>query len=123
MTHEEKKQLEARAKVLKAMSHPTRLWILNRLAEGERCVCELVDGVDADFSTVSRHLSVLREAGIVSDERRGKQVIYSLLVPCVLQFMTCIEAVLSGNEREGGPLEPDALRSCRLTSAGPLGKR
>jgi len=123
MSPVEKKNLEARARVLKAMAHPTRLWIMHRLAEGERCVCELVDGVDADFSTVSRHLSVLREAGIVSDERRGKQVIYRLLVPCVLQFMTCIEAVLSGNDREPGPLGPDDPETCCVPLSGLSGKR
>jgi DNA-binding transcriptional ArsR family regulator len=84
----------AKASVLKALAHPTRLWIVENLADGERCVCEFADAIDADFSTVSKHLSVLKHAGIVEDEKRGKQVFYRLKVPCVLNFMQCVESVL-----------------------------
>ena len=85
---------EARANVLKALAHPTRLWIIDKLAEGERCVCEFADAIDADFSTVSKHLSVLKNAGIVADDKRGKQVFYRLKAPCVLNFIKCVEAVI-----------------------------
>jgi len=88
-----------RAQVLKAMAHPTRLWMLEQLAGGERCVCEFAATVDADFSTVSRHLGVLKAAGIVEDEKRGRQVIYRLVVPCILNFMECVEAVLAERSR------------------------
>ncbi len=94
MTPVEKKLLRAKAKVLKALAHPTRLWMVEKLADGERCVCEFVDAVDVDFSTISRHLSVLRQAGIVMHDKRGKQVYYSLKVPCVINFMGCVEAVI-----------------------------
>ncbi len=94
MTPADKKLLRAKAKVLKALAHPTRLWMVEKLADGERCVCEFVDLVDFDFSTISRHLSVLRQAGIVMDDKRGKQVYYSLKVPCVVNFMGCVEAVI-----------------------------
>ncbi len=94
MNAEEKSVLVAKAHVLKALAHPTRLWIVERLADGEKCVCEFVNAVDADFSTVSRHLTVLKQAGIIRDEKRGKQVFYSLQVPCVLQFMHCVETVV-----------------------------
>ncbi len=86
--------IEAKAKILKAMGHPTRLFIIEELARGEKCVCEFVDIVGHDFSTISKHLSVLKQAGIVADEKRGQQVFYSLKVPCVLNFMGCIEAVI-----------------------------
>ena len=85
---------EARAKIFKALAHPTRLWMVEQLVEGERCVCEFVEQVDADFSTISKHLAVLKQAGIVADEKRGKQVYYSLKVPCVLNFMNCVESVI-----------------------------
>lgn len=94
MTPKEKKQYEARAKILKALAHPTRLWIARQLSDGEHCVCEFVDAVDVDFSTVSKHLTVLKEAGIVESEKRGKQVFYRLKIPCVLKFMECIDAVI-----------------------------
>jgi ArsR family transcriptional regulator len=88
---------QTRAKILKAMSHPSRLFIIDQLSEGERCVCELTDMVGADKSTVSKHLSILRDAGIVSAEKRGLQVYYTLRVPCVTNLFSCIEAVVKSN--------------------------
>ncbi|HON39425.1 MAG: metalloregulator ArsR/SmtB family transcription factor [Pseudomonadota bacterium] len=111
VTDREKAQYEAKARVLKALAHPTRLWMVERLAEREHCVCEFFEAVDADFSTVSKHLSVLRQAGIVDVEKRGKQMFYRLRVPCVLQFMGCIEAVLLDN----------AAAQCRAAGLTPSG--
>lgn len=90
---------EARAEIVKALAHPTRLFIVNELAEGERCVCELTKGVGADISTVSKHLTVLKSAGIVEDKKRGLQVYYRLRCPCILDFFGCIENVLQENAR------------------------
>lgn len=99
MTNKEKTLFEAKAKVLKALAHPTRLWMAEQLSNDEMCVCEFVDQVDADFSTISKHLSVLKQAGIVEDDKRGKQVYYKLKVPCVLNFMSCVEAVIESNAK------------------------
>ena len=95
-----KAKYEARAAIIKAMAHPTRLFIVDELSRNERCVCELTDMIGADVSTVSRHLSVLRAAGIVDDEKRGLQVWYSLKMPCVLKFFDCIESVLESNAKQ-----------------------
>ena len=86
---------EDRASVLKALAHPTRLYIVDELSRGERCVSELTEMVGNDVSTVSRHLSVLRNARIVTGEKRGSEVYYSLRMPCVLGFFECVEDVLS----------------------------
>lgn len=94
MTTKEKALIEAKANVLKALGHPTRLWMAEQLAGGEKCVCELAENIDADFSTISKHLTILKQAGVVIDEKRGKQVYYRLKVPCILNMMPCIEAVL-----------------------------
>ncbi|MEE4136584.1 MAG: metalloregulator ArsR/SmtB family transcription factor [Desulforhopalus sp.] len=94
MKKSEKGLLEAKANVLKALGHPTRLWLAEQLAGGEKCVCELAEQIDADFSTVSKHLAVLKQAGVVADQKRGKQVYYSLKVPCILKYMPCIETVV-----------------------------
>lgn len=91
---------EARARILKALAHPSRLLIVDELARRERCVCELTEMVGADISTVSKHLSLLKAAGIVADEKRGAQVFYTLRVRCVLKFFDCVEAVLSSNAEE-----------------------
>ena len=92
-----KVRLEARARIIKSLAHPTRLFIVEELSRGEKCVCELNDLIDADVSTVSKHLSVLKQAGIVNDEKRGLQVWYSLSVPCILNFFGCVEDVLRVN--------------------------
>jgi ArsR family transcriptional regulator len=99
-----KNMYTAKAKVLKALAHPTRLWMAEQLSAGEMCVCEFVDQIDADFSTISKHLSVLKQAGIVDDDKRGKQVYYTLKVPCVLNFMGCVEAVIENNAKEQAEL-------------------
>ena len=99
-TDREMALVEAKAYVLKALGHPTRLWMAEQLADGEKCVCELAEFIDADFSTISKHLSVLKQAGVVMDEKRGKQVYYRLKVPCILKYMSCVEAVIKATVRE-----------------------
>lgn len=90
---------QARAKVIKALAHPTRLFIVDEIAKHERCVCELTEMIGADMSTVSKHLSVLKEAGVVADDKRGLMVYYRLRVPCVLNLFGCIEGVLESNAK------------------------
>ncbi len=92
-------RLEARARIVKAMAHPTRLFILEELGRGDRCVNELTEMIGADVSTVSKHLSLLKAAGIVQDRKKGSQVYYGLRVPCILKFFDCIEAVLEANAK------------------------
>jgi len=91
---------EARARIIKAMAHPSRLFMVEELSRGERCVCALQAMIGADMSTVSKHLSVLKNAGVVEDEKRGLQVFYRLRVPCILNFMKCIEAVMQANAQD-----------------------
>jgi len=93
-------KFEARAKVIKAMAHPTRLFIVDELSRKERCVCELTAMIGDDMSTVSKHLSLLKESGIVEDEKRGAQVYYSLRVPCVMNFFNCVESILKARIKE-----------------------
>ena len=95
-----KVHLEHRARVMKALAHPSRLFIVDELSRGERCVCELTEMIGVDVSTVSKHLAVLREAGLVLDERRGVQIFYRLRVPCILNFFGCVEAVLEETARD-----------------------
>jgi len=91
---------ERRAAILKALAHPSRVLMIEELAGGERCVCELQDLVGADMSTVSKHLAVLKRAGLVADDKRGKQVFYCLLSPCVLNFFDCVESVIDAHRRQ-----------------------
>jgi ArsR family transcriptional regulator len=100
MNRKTKELFEARAKIVKAMAHPTRLFIVDQLAKKESCVAELTDKVGADMSTVSKHLYLLKAAGIIVDEKRGSQVYYSLKVPCILNFFSCVESVLKDTARK-----------------------
>jgi len=80
------------ADFFKALGHPTRLWIVRQLADGrEHCVCEFVDEAGVDFSTISQHLSVLRQAGILIDDKRGKSVYYTLSCPCLVKMLSCLD--------------------------------
>jgi ArsR family transcriptional regulator len=101
-THPQK--YEARAEILKAMAHPGRLKMLDALGEGERCVSDLQALVGSDLSTISRHLSVMRAAGLLSSRKRGNQVYYALRVPCVLKTFRCIDAVLLEDARSARKL-------------------
>jgi ArsR family transcriptional regulator len=92
-----RERCEARARILKALAHPTRLFIAEELGRGARCVCELQEMIGADLSTVSKHLAQLRGAGIVNDEKRGAQVFYSLRATCVPDFLGCVERILRDN--------------------------
>ena len=95
---------EARSKIIKSLAHPSRLFIVDELSRGRRCVNELTELVDADISTVSKHLSILKSAGIVRDEKEGSHVYYSLRVPCVLSFFSCAESVMVETAKEQAEL-------------------
>jgi ArsR family transcriptional regulator len=68
--------------------------MLEELGKTPYCVYELTEMVGLDVSTVSKHLSLLKNAGLVKDEKKGKQVYYSLRMRCALNFLDCVEAVL-----------------------------
>lgn len=82
-----------RSELVKALAHPTRLFIIDFLADGEKCVCEIVEQVGVDISTISKHLSVMKNAGLVEDEKRGLNVFYKLVCPCISDLFTCLEKI------------------------------
>ena len=86
-------QFKDKAQVFKALAHPGRLLMVDELSRGERCVCELAALVGSEMPTISRHLSLLKNAGIVDDEKRGAQVFYRLVTPCVMNFFECVASV------------------------------
>jgi hypothetical protein len=90
MTMKSKQTFETKAAVFKALAHPTRLLIVDELSRQERCVCELREMIGDD---------ILRQAGIVRDEKRGLQVWYSLKMPCIIGFFGCVEKALDANAR------------------------
>lgn len=85
--------------VFKALGSPARLTLVRTLGEGERCVCDLVEAVGLGWSTTSKHLDVLREAGVVSSEKRGQRIYYRLELACVAEFIHCLDVRLSEHAR------------------------
>ncbi|GEM_PF-427219 len=92
------------AGVLKALAHPSRLLILEALAREPHCVCELTRMIGADTSTVSKHLSVMKNAGVLLDEKRGNMVYYSLACPCVTEAVAHITPLLERRFRHYGDI-------------------
>ena len=100
MTATRNARYAARARIVKALAHPARLIIVDELNDAPRCVCDIRKMIGSDLSTVSKHLSVLRNAGIVASEKRGQQVFYSLRCPCVTAFLACAERVLKTTAKD-----------------------
>jgi DNA-binding transcriptional ArsR family regulator len=94
MANNQNERLKLKAEVFKAMGHPLRLGVIELLQNGEKCVCEIVETVGTEISNVSKHLSVLRKAGIVADRRDGLKIMYRLTMPCALDFAKCVESVV-----------------------------
>ena len=90
MEEKEKRLYEIQAEVFKALAHPIRLAAVNFLRDGEKCVCDIVEYVDSEASNVSRHMSVLKKAGVVSDRKQGLSVYYRLNMPCAISFFNCV---------------------------------
>lgn len=81
--------LDKLAETFKAMAHPVRVAIVHALADGPICAYDLADVANSSASTTSRHLTVLRHAGIISNDRQGQQIFYRLERPCILTLMDC----------------------------------
>lgn len=99
---------EAQAKVMKALAHPSRLLIVHSLKDHELCVCELHELMKHNLSTVSRHLSVLKNAGLITEDKRGLYVYYKLAVPCLSNFLGCINRMVC----QANNTEPPDESSC-----------
>jgi len=91
---------ELRARIAKALAHPSRLRVLDALRERELSVGELTKLVGSDQSTVSKHLSILREVGFLRVRKEGTQSLYSVKCQCLDGFFQCIESVLRQNLAE-----------------------
>lgn len=90
-------RFEYRARIMKALGHSSRLFIVHELRHSECSVHELTSMIGSDISTVSKHLSVLREAGIVDYRKEGARMLYFLAAPCVLDFFDCLERLVQTN--------------------------
>ncbi len=100
MNERENRRYALRAEMFKAMSHPVRLLMLEKLRERTWCVCELAAEVGIEKSVASKHLSQLKAAGLIEDEKRGTLVEYRLVAPCILDMAACAEtAIIATRQR------------------------
>ena len=83
--------------LFKALAHPIRLNIIKKLAEGTLCVCELKDDIDFSQSNLSQHLKILRDAGILSHEKVGLKVMYSIVNQDIVSLIELSENIIKSN--------------------------
>jgi len=91
---------EKQAEVAKAIAHPLRIAIIHFLKDGERCVCDIAEQIGSERSNVSRHLSVMVNAGVLEYRKEGLKVIYRLKTPCILDFFSCVTRVLKQQAKD-----------------------
>ena len=82
-----------RSVIVKAMAHPTRLLVMDVLTQGEKCVNDLTNLAGCDVTTLSKHLAVMRRAGLLQCKKRGLNVFYQIACPCFLEFFRCIDLI------------------------------
>ena len=99
-----RKLYEMKAEVMQALAHPIRLAIIDLLAEGERCVCDIAERVESERTTVSRHLALMQKAGLLSSRREGLMVYYALKTRRVSKFLSCVSELLRHNHEVAGEL-------------------
>ena len=81
---------ERKANILKALAHPVRITVFEALAEGEKTVSELVELLDQKDANTSRHLAVMRGAGLVETRKEGLNVYYAIKLPCLVPMLSCL---------------------------------
>jgi len=94
MDKKEKDKYKLKAEILKSIAHPLRLAILDLLKNKERNVEEIIKILNEKQSTISKHLAVLKKAGIVDDKKIGLYRFYYLKIPCVFNFSICVSQTL-----------------------------
>lgn len=101
-----KKQLlfQKQAEVAKAIAHPLRIAIIDFLKDGQQCVCDIAEHIGSERSNVSRHLSVMVNAGVLDYRKEGLKVIYRLKCICILDFFSCVTGVLKQQAKENEKL-------------------
>ena len=84
---------DLRVKIFSALSDPTRLEILEFLAGGERCVCEILPAFSRSQSTISKHLNILYETGILDRRIDGKRTLYRINNPKIFTLLKDVDAI------------------------------
>ncbi len=85
---------DAQAQLLKVLTHPARLAILNILRDGEHCVCHMEAHLGYRQAYISQQLMVLREAGLIQDRRDGWNVFYRVVEPRIFEILSAVEQMI-----------------------------
>ena len=96
--------LRKRLNICKAVANSTRLQILDQLRDGEKCVCELRPLLELEPSSVSQHLNVLKNAGIVTSRRNGQHVLYQVRNEKIFDIMDSLDSLLMDELEEASKL-------------------
>lgn len=89
-----------RSIIVKAMAHPTRLLIMEALMQDEHCVNDLTEMAGCDITTLSKHLAVMKRAGLLACEKRGLNVFYRIACPCFPEFFRCIDLITTAGRKK-----------------------
>jgi len=95
---------ERQAEIAKAVGHPLRAAVIDFLRDGEKCVCDIAQYVDSERSNVSRHLSVMVGAGVLTCRKEGLKVFYNLRTPCIAEFLSCVTRVVKHQAKDNEKL-------------------
>ncbi len=95
---------ERQAEIAKAVGHPLRVAVIDFLRDGEKCVCDIAEYVDSERSNVSRHLSVMVNAGVLTYRKEGLKVFYALRTPCIAEFLSCVTRVVKQQAKDNEKL-------------------
>jgi ArsR family transcriptional regulator len=107
-----------RTQITRALANPIRLKIIDQLdPDQEKCVCELVESLGCDQPSVSKHLAVLRNAGLVAFRQDGTKMLYRLKTRCVKDFLACIDRVIR-QDIQTKVEELDQVASCLKMELG-----
>jgi len=96
----EERILKLEVEIFKALAHPIRLKIIEYLQNKEKCVCEIFSYLKIEQSYLSKHLAILRKAGVVDVRRQGKKIFYRVRNRQVDKLFTCAKEVLKEEIKE-----------------------
>ena len=85
---------DKQAVIAKAIAHPVRVAALEFVKDGEQCVCDIAEAVGTERSNLSKHLSVMVNAGVLVSRKEGLKVFYRIKTPCVMKFLDCLKDCL-----------------------------
>lgn len=88
----------------KAVAHPSRIRILERIGTDEVCVCKLIEDLGLEQSNVSQHLAILRKQNIITSTKVGLKVMYRIKYPQVLEILDTVQEILTSQLKESEEL-------------------